>query len=164
MINESPSNQFMQALVGRWSGHGDGSYPGIAPFRYVEETLIEMAPDWSMLHVLQRTWEREGDSGKGRALHLEAGLIRSRDDGTLLYGCAQDSGRTEVMTGTPALASGGVFHISWRTIEHANDDRLVELGRQWWLDRDTFIYKAFLSTIRTPEYRQHLDARLSRGG
>lgn len=27
-------------LVGTWSGYGDGSYPGVSPFRYEEATAI----------------------------------------------------------------------------------------------------------------------------
>ena len=58
------------------------------------------APDWGMLHVVQRTWKREDDGARGKGLHLEGGPIMGRDDGTLLYSCAQDSGRVEVMIGS----------------------------------------------------------------
>jgi hypothetical protein len=46
-----------------------------------------------------RSW-LEKDGSAGRALHLESGIILARDDGTLVYSCGQDNGRTEVMVGT----------------------------------------------------------------
>jgi len=97
----SPSHQIMHALVGRWFGYGSGSYQDVPPFRYIEETRVEMASDWRMLHVVQKTWEHDGDGVKRRALHLEVGLILAGDN-------------------------------------------------------------AYLSTVRTPEYRQHLEASLVR--
>ncbi len=149
-------------VVGRWSGSGSGSYPGIEPFRYAEHLVIAREPDWNMLSVLQRTW-LERDGATGRALHLESGLIQLRDDGLLLYCCGQDSGRTEVMTGTVARTDGAM-RIDWVTTAHSNDARLVRMGRTWWIDGDTLRYEAFLSTVRTPEYRKHLEATLQRQG
>jgi len=104
----------LEGLVGTWRGEGEGSYPGVAPFGYREETTIEAAAEWRMLRVVQQTWHRE--SGKG--LHLEVGLIMHREDGTLLYNCAQDSGRVEVMIGTLTDQT-----IAWQTTAHANDPR-----------------------------------------
>jgi len=148
-------------LTGVWRGEGTGSYPDIPPFRYIEETTLTMAAEWSMLHVLQKTWLSDR-GGKGKALHLEAGILLARDDGSLLYSCGQDSGRTEVMAGTPVRTATGGIHIAWATTAHANDPRLVKLGREWSFDGERFEYRAYLATVRTPEYRQHLNARLTR--
>ena len=159
-MNHHPD--MLDLLAGRWSGSGSGSYPGIDPFRYAEQLVIAREPDWNMLSVLQRTW-LERDGATGRALHLESGLIQLRDDGSLLYCCGQDSGRTEVMTGTVARMDGAV-RIDWVTTAHSNDARLVRMGRTWWIDGATLRYEAFLSTVRTPEYRKHLEATLHRQG
>jgi hypothetical protein len=147
-------------LVGSWSGSGCGSYPGIEPFRYTERLVIAREDDWNMLSVLQRTWlERDGSTE--RALHLESGLIQLRDDGSLLYCCGQDSGRTEVMAGTITLAEDAL-RIDWLTTAHSNDARLLRMGRTWWIEGTCLRYEAFLSTVRTPEYRKHLEATLQR--
>jgi hypothetical protein len=111
-----------------------------------------------MLCVLQRTWRDEGGV-KGAALHLENGIIHGREDGSLLYSCAQDSGRTEVMRGIVSLTEV-TLRIDWITIEHSFDERLVKMGRTWWVEDGEFRYEAYLSTLRTPEYRKHLEARL----
>jgi hypothetical protein len=149
-------------LVGVWRGRGSGSYPDMAPFGYIEETRMDLASGWGMLHVLQKTWLDEGDGVKGKPLHLEAGIVLPKEDGSLVYGCAQDSGRTEVMVGRPTIPSEGIVRIEWETTAHANDPRLVKLGRQWSVDGNELMYRAYLSTVRTPEYRKHLEARLVR--
>lgn len=145
-------------LAGVWTGQGTASYPDIAPFRFIENTAIELVPDWSMLCVLQRTW-RDEDGVRGSGLHLESGIIRAQDDGELLYSCAQDTGRTEVMRGIVSFADL-TLRIDWITLEHSFDDRLVKMGRTWWLKDGEFRYEAYLSTVRTPEYRKHLEATL----
>jgi hypothetical protein len=145
-------------LAGLWTGEGAGYYPDIPPFRFIEKTTIELVPDWSMLCLLQRTWRDEGGV-KGTQLHLENGIIQAREDGSLLYSCAQDSGRTEVMRGSVSL-SGVSLRIDWSTIEHSFDERLVKMGRTWWFEDGEFRYEARLSTMRTPEYRKHLEASL----
>ena len=147
-------------LVGSWSGSGCGSYPGIEPFRYTERLVIAREDDWNMLSVLQRTW-LERDGATERALHLESGLIQLRDDGSLLYCCGQDSGRTEVMAGTITLAEDAL-RIDWLTTAHSNDARLLRMGPTWWIEGTCLRYEAFLSTVRTPEYRKHLEATLQR--
>lgn len=154
----------IEGLTGTWQGEGEGSYPNLAPFGYIEETTLLAAPEWGMLHVVQRTWLREADGARGKGLHLESGLIMRRDEGTLLYNCAQDSGRVEVMIGTvtePKPGSGELL-IAWETTAHANDPRLVRVGRTFWLGEDALRYEAYLATVRTPTYRRHLDARLGR--
>src|ERR1019366_7220879 len=44
------------AIVGKWSGRGRGSYPDVAPFDYLEETTIDLEPQWGIATVSQRTW------------------------------------------------------------------------------------------------------------
>lgn len=154
--------ELMQRLVGAWHGRGSGSYPDVPPFRYAEETTIALARDWQMLHVLQQTWQIDDAGARQRALHLEAGIIVARDDGAMVYSCGQDSGRVEAMVAMPALDDGGVLRLAWQTIAHGNDARLVKLGRDWRVGSDRFEYEAYLSTVRTPEYRRHLEAQLHR--
>ncbi len=152
-----PAETVWRRLAGTWSGRGAGSYPDIPAFEYTETLVLTPEPDWNMLSVLQRTWRR----GNGEALHLESGIVLARDDGSLIYGCGQDSGRTEAMRGTVSAAGDGL-RIDWITFGHANDDRLVKMGRTWWVSDGELRYEAHLSTVRTPEYRKHLEATLRR--
>jgi hypothetical protein len=148
-------------LAGIWAGRGTGSYPHIGTFGYLEELVIAREPGWPMLSVLQRTWHDESGV-RGNGIHLESGIIRAREDGSLVYGCGQDSGRTEVMTGVVSPEQG-LLRIDWVTIAHSNDERLLKMGRTWWIDDSTLRYEAHLSTVRYPEYRKHLEATLRQG-
>jgi hypothetical protein len=149
-----------RCLVGEWRGAGAGAYPGVPAFRYLEHLTLALEPGWSMLTVLQRTWRDDG-AGAGKALHLEAGVLQARDDGTLLFSCGQDSGRTEAMTGTVTRDADGL-RIDWVTVAHGHDERLVRMGRTWWVGPSHLRYEAHLATVRTPEYRKHLEASLQR--
>jgi THAP4-like, heme-binding beta-barrel domain len=160
-MTEPKTHRALALLAGSWRGEGSGRYPEVPAFRYVEETTMTMAHDWKMLHVLQKTWQHDGNGIKQKPLHLETGLVICRDDGTLVYTCAQDSGRAEVMVGAPEVTPDG-FHIAWETTAHANDPRLVKVGRSWWVTAETLRYEGYLSTVRTPEYQRHLEARLAR--
>jgi hypothetical protein len=65
------------------------------------------------------------------------------------------------MAGTITLAEDAL-RIDWLTTAHSNDARLLRMGRTWWIDGTCLRYEAFLSTVRTPEYRKHLEATLER--
>jgi hypothetical protein len=150
------------AFLGSWQGHGVGSYPHFGQFRYLERTQLALEEEWGMVHVLQRTWLLDEHGHVKRPLHLEAGIIVPKDEGALEFGCGQDSGRIESMSGTPVASKDGDVEIDWATTAHGNDPRLVKMGRVWGLRGSKFIYQAFMSSVRTPEYRQHLEATLSR--
>jgi hypothetical protein len=151
-----------QSFLGEWRGTGRGSYPDVAPFSYLEETVLALEPGWGMVRVTKRTWLDLGGGARGEPQHLEQGLIILRADGILEYGCAQDSGRIESMRGVAQLASSGGVEINWVTTSHGNDSRLARMGRAGQLDDDRFTYQAFLSTVLWPDYRQHLGASLER--
>src|ERR1019366_3272840 len=95
---------------------------------------------------------------------LEQGLIVPCNDGTFEYGCAQDSGRIESIVGSPRPTLNGGIEIDWVTTSHGNDDRLVRMGRTWQGEKNRLSYQAFLTTVRSGDYRQHLDAVLMRVG
>lgn len=152
--------ELLNTLNGNWQGEGYGEYPNMARFEYFEELHLEYQSDWNMLVVIQRTWQQK--QGKlAKPLHLESGIILPNDDGTLTYSCGQDGGRSEVMVGTLSNSQGRLV-IDWITTSHANDERLIRMGRVWTIDGDQLSYEAFLSTLKTPDYRKHLEARLVR--
>ena len=78
------------ALVGTWRGDGEGAYPTIAPFRYVEE-LTFSHDGRPVLAYRQRTWDPE----TGAALHLESGFLRAPGDGRAELVVAQPTGLVE---------------------------------------------------------------------
>jgi len=68
------------------------------------------------------------------------------------------------MVGSPRPTLNGGIEIEWVTTSHGNDDRLVRMGRMWQVEKNRFSYQAFWSTVRFGDYRQHLDAVLTRAG
>ena len=154
-----PLSDVLAMLGGRWRGEGQGEYPGVPPFRYVEETTFAAQDGWPLLHVVQKTWREPGG-----ASHLEVGLLIPQGDGRLLFNCAQDGGRTEVMLGAPAPSADGGLAIAWETRDVSNDPRIVRAGRTWRMGggAQTLAYEAFVATHRTPAYRRHLAATLRR--
>ena len=85
------------ALVGTWRGDGEGAYPTIERFRYVEE--LTFAHDGRpVLAYRQRTW----DADSGAPLHAESGFLRGPADGRAELVVAQPTG----------LVEAAVLHVS----------------------------------------------------
>jgi len=61
--------------------------------------------EWGTVHVVQRTWLLDELGQIRQPLHLEAGIVVPRDEGSFEYGCGQDSCRIESMSGTPVVSS-----------------------------------------------------------
>jgi len=120
-----PAPVSRQSFLGEWRGTGRGSYPDVAPFSYLEETVLALEPGWGMVRNTQQTWLDLRGSARGEPLHLEQGLIVPRADGVLECRSTQDSGRVESMRG-PGV-EGGV-EINWVTTSHGDDSRLVRRG------------------------------------
>ena len=85
--------RMLAQLVGTWHGAGTGSFPTMAEFVYEEEIRFEdLGGD---VAYFQRAW----DPATGMALHAEAGIWRTTDEGTVVATIAQ-ARRTEVSEGT----------------------------------------------------------------
>ncbi|NIQ59684.1 MAG: FABP family protein, partial [Gemmatimonadetes bacterium] len=64
-------------LLGVWRGRGDGHYPTIEPFGYLEEISFSPGPGKPFVHYTQRT----RDPGSGAPLHTECGYLRPAGPG-----------------------------------------------------------------------------------
>ena len=60
------------ALVGTWVGGGEGQYPTIAPFTYLESVTIAEVPGKPFLSYVQRTSHPD----TGASMHAEVGYLR----------------------------------------------------------------------------------------
>jgi hypothetical protein len=82
-------------MAGVWQGRGEGSYPNVAPFAYLEELVIEPVPGRPVAH-----WRsRSRDAATGEPRHAEAGFVRAGGGGVELV-VAHNTGITEVAVGT----------------------------------------------------------------
>ncbi len=82
-------------LLGTWRGRGDGRYPTIEPFAYLEELTFGHVGK-PFLAMMQKT--RDASTNEPR--HTEAGYLRPQPDGTVELVVAQPSGVLESLVGS----------------------------------------------------------------
>jgi hypothetical protein len=90
MSDLHPALGALAALVGTWSGEGEGHYPTIAPFAY-RETVTFAASGRPVLSYAQRTWR----AGSDEPLHAESGWLRGQLEGRAELVVAQPTGLAE---------------------------------------------------------------------
>lgn len=85
----------LSALLGTWRGRGDGHYPTIDPFAYLEEVVFTHVGRPFLAYV-QRT--RHPDAGT--PMHAEVGYLRPAPAGRAEWVLAHPTGIVEVEEGT----------------------------------------------------------------
>jgi len=148
----------VSALVGLWTGEGEGQYPTIEPFGYRETLRVAKRSDHPAVHYEQRTW-RETPDGE-TASHWETGLLRPSSTGEVRLLNAQ-GGRSEVMEGTWERKNG-TWIILLESIGYAGDERVVRSMRNLRFDGKTLDYTMHMETTATNQMSLHLEASLTR--
>lgn len=149
-----PLDHPFASLAGSWRGRGDGSYPTIAPFRYVEELVVEPVPGRPIAHWRSRTRDAASDEPR----HAESGFLRSTPPGIELV-LAHNFGLAEVAAGT---FEHGVLSLSSTTIPGTATARQVDrIERRYVFDGDRLRYTTAMAAVGNPT-GVHLRASLAR--
>lgn len=151
--------RFMARLSGFWEGTGEGDYPTIEPFRYREVLRFTPHARSPILHYEQQTWRLTADGEVPS--HWETGYLRTLADGTIELLDAQESGRTEILRGTP-VESGHGWDLSLESVEIVGDSRMVSSARTLRLQGESLEYEMWMTTDRVSPAVIHLRASLAR--
>lgn len=153
-----PDVEVLAPLLGTWSGTGEGSYPTIESFSYLEEITFGHNGK-PFLSYVQRTRH----ASDGRPLHAETGYWRvvGQIDGghQLEVILSHPTGITEILEGRMI---GGNIDLASTTIGRSSTAKEVRVtDRRFVLDDESFSYRVAMAAVGKP-LTHHLEARLTR--
>jgi hypothetical protein len=148
----------LAALLGTWSGEGEGSYPTIEPFRYREEVTFDHVGK-PFLAYRQATV----NLATGLPAHAEVGYVRAVGDGALELVLAHPTGIAEVAEGTFEQAGETLIlrlH-STRVTRTGTAKEVTSVERQIEVSAGVLRYDLAMSAVGQP-HQHHLAAVLHR--
>ncbi|MDE0138299.1 MAG: FABP family protein [bacterium] len=156
MSRAHPDLDSLAFLVGTWRGGGNGRYPTIEPFEYLEEAVYTPGPGKPFIAYRQRT-RRAGAAGE--PLHSESGYIRpGGPDGAELV-VAQPTGIVEVHTGE---IDGRQVHFRSKDVRLSSTAvEVSRVERRIRVVGDTMRYRVWMAAVGQP-LQVHLEAELTR--
>jgi len=147
-------------MLGTWRGRGEGSYPTIDDFGYVEEITISHVGK-PFLAYTQKTRDATTDL----PLHAESGYWRFPSDGVAEVVIAQPSGLLESLSGSVTVSAEGPraeFELACPDVVITATARDVERTvRRFRFEGDTVTYDMAMAAVGQP-LTHHLAATLHR--
>ena len=155
-----PDCEPLAFLLGVWRGRGDGEYPTIESFSYLEEVTFGHVGK-PFVALQQRTKERES----GLPLHAEAGYLRPQGDGTIELVLTQPSGIVEIHTGTVEETEAGVeVDLHAEEVHMSPSAKLVrETRRRYVVEGDTLTCDFWMAAMGEP-LTHHRNSVVTRQG
>jgi hypothetical protein len=153
-----PDLEALAPLLGTWAGRGEGKYPTIEPFEYLEEVVFSHVGK-PFLAYAQKTRA----VADGKPLHAETGYLRVPRPGHLELVLAHPSGITEIDAGTYSV-TGDVIEVELSSTAIGlapTAKEVTALGRSFRVDGDDLSYTLRMGAVGQP-LQDHLTAVLHR--
>ncbi|WP_067698950.1 peroxynitrite isomerase [Nocardia jejuensis] len=157
-IAPHPDIAHLAPLLGTWRGRGQGEYPTIESFEYLEEVHFGHVGR-PFLTYRQRTRSVDGS----RPMHSETGYLRALGENRIELILAHPTGITEICEGK-LVAEGDSLRIELdsTTIGRSSTAKSVTaLGRSLAVDGDTLSYTVRMAAVDQP-LQHHLAATMRR--
>ncbi|MFC9997488.1 peroxynitrite isomerase [Nocardia sp. NPDC127526] len=153
-----PDIAHLAPLLGTWRGRGQGEYPTINSFEYLEEVHFGHVGR-PFLTYRQRT--RAADDG--RPMHSETGYLRAIGGDRIELILAHPTGITEICEGTIVRDDEGMrIELDSTSIGRSSTAKSVTaLGRSITLAGDTLSYRLRMAAVEQP-LQHHLAATMQR--
>ena len=158
MTELHPGLTVLAPLLGTWAGTGEGEYPTIPSFGYLEEVTFGHVGK-PFLSYGQKTRA----SADGRPLHAETGYLRAPSPGRVELVLAHPTGITEIQEGTMAITDGVLeLELTATSIGLTSSAKdVTALSRSFRIDGDQLTYTLRLGAVGQP-LQHHLAATLHR--
>lgn len=145
-------------LVGVWRGTGDGHYPTVPDFSYLEDLEFSHIGK-PFLAMTQRTRDPLSDA----PLHSEVGFLRPQPRSGMELVLTQPTGVVEIHTGTVAeTGSSLVVDLRTERVEGTRTAKpITEVRRRLEVSGDALISEMWMAAMGQP-LTHHLRAELSR--
>jgi hypothetical protein len=153
-----PDLEALAPLLGTWAGRGEGKYPTIEPFEYLEEVVFSHVGK-PFLAYAQKTRA----VADGKPLHAETGYLRAPRPGHIELVVAHPSGITEIDAGTYSV-NGDVIEVELSSTAIGlapTAKEVTALGRSFRVDGDDLSYTLRMGAVGQP-LQDHLAAVLHR--
>lgn len=152
----------LKLFAGAWAGGGNGEFPGIEPFEYLEDLSFNWDEGRPMiLHYLQKTIRRSTGQSEYVPSHWETGFLRLLPDSQVEIGNVQSGGRLEALAGSLEATPNGLV-LRLESTAFANDTRMQAATRLITLSGEQLHYVVHMRTSAVPEMALHLEANLTR--
>ena len=153
-----PDLQALAPLLGSWAGQGEGKYPTIQPFAYLEEVAFSHVGKPFLAYV-----QKTKAVVDGKPLHSETGYLRVPQPGHVELVLAHPSGITEIEVGT-YWVTGDLIEVELSTTTIGltpTAKEVTALGRSLRIDGDELSYTVRMGAVGQP-LQDHLTAVLHR--